>query len=87
MATKQQVIELNKKHPTWTASDIAFELGCMPEYVASCKKRYGLTFAKSRHRSDNPNSVFALGREARRAGLTVEKIQKIGAVLKRGSSL
>jgi len=78
MATKQQVIDLNKKHPEWTARDIADHLDCMVEYVASCKKRYGLRFAKATHRADNPNSVFALGREARRAGLTVEKIQQMG---------
>lgn len=78
MATKQQVIDINRQHPEWTARDIAEHLGCMVEYVASCKKRYGLRFAKASHRTDNPLSVFALGREARRAGLTVEAIQKIG---------
>lgn len=78
MATKQQVIDLNKRHPNWTARDIAEELDCMPEYVASCKQRYGLKFAKAYERSENHNSVFALGREARRAGLTVEAIQAIG---------
>jgi hypothetical protein len=75
MATKQQVIDLNKKHPTWTAGDIAAELGCMVEYVGACKKRYGLQFAKAKPRSEDPNSVVALGREARRAGLTVEAIR------------
>jgi hypothetical protein len=80
MATKQQVIDLNKKHPNWTASDIASELGCMVEYVAACKRRYGLKFAKATHRAEHPNSVFALGREARRAGLTVEKIRQMGAL-------
>lgn len=82
MATKQQVIDLNKNHPTWTAREVADHLDCMPEYVASCKKRYGLHFPKATHRSDNPHSIFALGREARRAGLTVEKIQKIGRELR-----
>jgi hypothetical protein len=77
MATKQQVIDLNKKHPEWTASDIAAELDCMVEYVGACKKRYGLKFAKATHRANHPNSVFALGRAARRAGLTVEKIQRM----------
>ena len=78
MATKQQVIDLNKKHPEWTASDIASELDCMVEYVGACKKRYGLRFAKATHRADHPNSVLALGRAARRAGLTVEKLQQMG---------
>lgn len=77
MATKQQVIDLNKKHPTWTASDIAAELDCMVEYVAACKKRYGLKFAKATHRAEHPNSIFALGRAARRAGFTVVKLQQM----------
>jgi hypothetical protein len=78
VATKQEVIDLNKKYPNWTAVEIANELGCSPEYVGACKHRYGLKFASATRRSDNPNSVFALGREARRAGLTVEKIQQMG---------
>jgi hypothetical protein len=78
MATKQQVIDLNKKHPNWTARDIAEELGCMVEYVGACKRRYGLKFARATGRStENPNSIFALGREARRAGLTIERIRSI----------
>ena len=77
MATKQQVIDLNKQHPEWTAREIAEELGCMVEYIGACKKRYGLKFAKATHRTWDPNNVFALGREARRAGLTVEKIQAL----------
>jgi hypothetical protein len=77
VTTKQQVIDLNKKHPTWTAREIADELGCMVEYVASCKTRYGLNFAPARNRTMDPNNIYALGREARRAGLTVEAIQKI----------
>lgn len=77
MTTKQEVIDLNLKHPTWTAREIADELGCMVEYVAACKKRYGLTFAYSKRRWLDPNNIYALGREARRAGLTVEAIQKI----------
>lgn len=78
MATKQQVIDLNIEHPEWTARQVADHLGCCPEYIAACRKRYGLTFAKATSRYDNPTSIFALGREARRAGLTIETIRKVG---------
>ncbi len=37
-----------------------------------------LKFAKAKVRVEQPNSVYALGREARRAGLTVIAIQEIG---------
>lgn len=77
MTTKQDVIDLNKRHPNWTMREVADELDCMPEYVAACKRRYMLKFPKATHRTDNPHSVFALGREARRAGLTIEAIRQI----------
>lgn len=82
MATKQEVIDLNKKHPDWTARMVADHLGCLPAYVAACRKRYGLTFAPATSRTDNPASVFALGREARRADLTIEIIRKVGRELR-----
>ena len=77
MATKQQVIDLNKKHPTWTARDIAEHLDCLVEYVFSCKTRYGLKFAKGNYRERDPNSVTMLGRAARRAGLTMDDIKRL----------
>lgn len=79
MANKQQVIDLNKKHPGWTAKEIASELDCMPEYVHSCRRRYGLKFARGTHRSEDPNSIVSLGTEARRLGLTIEKLHRLAA--------
>lgn len=79
MATKQQVIDLNLAHPDWTARQVAEHLNCRQEYVGSCKRRYGLQFAKSKRRiAVKPDSVLALGREARRAGLNIEIIRKVG---------
>lgn len=79
MATKQQVIDLNLKHPDWTARQIAEALGCLPEYVGICKQRYDLKFAKATRRVQiKPDSLLALGREARRFGMTVETIRKVG---------
>lgn len=78
MASKQQVIDLSIKHPTWTARDIAEHLDCLPEYVRSCKRRYGLKFAKGTYRKRDPNNIDALGRAAFRAGLTVVDIKRLG---------
>ena len=77
MTTKQQVIDLNLKHPTWSMRDIAEYLDCTPEYVCSCKRRYGLKFPKSIYRSGSPNSALTLGRAAKRAGLTLGDIERI----------
>lgn len=77
MATKRQVIELNRRHPEWTARDIAEELDCMIEYVHACKQRYSLRLARGTYRAGHPNNIYTLGRAAKRAGLTVEKIKQL----------
>lgn len=78
MTKKQQVIDLNLKHPTWTARDIAEHLGYSLEYVRICKRRYDLKFAKGTYRAREPNNTDALGRAARNAGLTVGDIERLG---------
>lgn len=77
MTKKQQVIDLNLKHPTWTARDIAEHLGCSCEYVHTCKRRYDLKFAKGDYRPRGPNNIEALGRAAKAAGLTVGDIERM----------
>lgn len=42
MTTKQDVIRINTKNPTWTARVIAEELGCNPGYVRAVAKREAL---------------------------------------------
>jgi hypothetical protein len=59
MATAQQVINLNTKHPDWTAEMIAVRLGCLSSYVRATGQRKDLTFApKVTHRPwmDLPNA-------------------------------
>jgi hypothetical protein len=79
MATKQQVIDLHMQHPKWTCGEIAHKLGCSAEYVNACKRRYDLPIPRVINRSDSQHSILALGQAARAAGLTVEKIEEIGA--------
>lgn len=78
MASKQQVMDLNLRHPDWTARDIAEHLGCAESYVFSLKGRYGLKFSKGTYREKDPNSARNLGRAAKRAGLTVGDIERMG---------
>lgn len=47
MATKADVIDTNLKNPTWTARQIADELGCTAQYVHKCKELYGLVIPRS----------------------------------------
>lgn len=67
MATKQQVCDLHKKHPTWTALDIADVLGCGVGYVRATATRCSLTLPVCEKKRA---AAYALGRAARRAGLT-----------------
>ena len=48
MATKQQVIDLNREHPDWTAARIAAEIGCGAPYVHATARRNGLILASGR---------------------------------------
>lgn len=78
MTIKEKVIELNLKNPTWSARDIAEHIGCRTEYVFVCKHRYALKFAKKPYRARDPNSVISLGMAAKRAGLTIGDIERLG---------
>ena len=48
MATKWQVITLNREHPDWTAARIAAEIGCGAPYVHATARRNGLILAPCR---------------------------------------
>lgn len=78
MATKTEVIKLNAAYPHWTARQLAAALGCTQEYINACRGRYGLEIPRERCRQGE--TVSALGHAARRAGLTLARIELIGAM-------
>ena len=45
MATKQQVLDLYRKHPYWNSDVIAYVLDTSPEYVRATMRRQGRSFA------------------------------------------
>jgi hypothetical protein len=77
MTTWRDVAKLHLENPTWTAKELAKQLGCSVEQVFMCKQRFGLKIPRVRHRDVNPNNVIALGKQARRAGLTLEDLIKL----------
>lgn len=70
MATKAQVLELHRKYPEWTSVDIAERLNCESAYVRATFYRNGLQLTKR-----PVNGIYALGRAAKMAGLTVQAIE------------
>lgn len=46
MATKDEVIALHRRNPTWTAREIADALDCHPAYVRSTAARYKFKLPK-----------------------------------------
>lgn len=46
MTTKDEVIALHRRNPTWTAREIADALGCVPAYVRSTASRNGFKLPK-----------------------------------------
>lgn len=71
MANKAQVLACWRAHPDWTSTMMADEIGCAPEYVRATLTRNGIRLAR-RH---DGNSVYALGRAAAQAGMTVADIE------------
>lgn len=78
MVTKTDIITLHRLKPLLSADQLAAQLGCSVEQVFQSKQRYGLKIPRKTGRAHSrPNNVFALGREARKAGLTVEMIRQM----------
>jgi hypothetical protein len=69
MTTQIQVIQLHQKNPTLTAPQIAERLGCKSAYVRATAQRCGLTLAGCHVARSRQDTVTALGRAARAAGL------------------
>lgn len=61
MATKQQVMDLHRANPTWTAPDIAASLGCLDAYVRATARRYGMDLPKAKA---TPTTVEMRARKA-----------------------
>lgn len=75
MANQAQVLACWREHPDWNSTLIADEIGCMPEYVRVTLNRNGISLVR-RH---GENSIYALGRAAKRAGLTIADIERLSA--------
>jgi hypothetical protein len=49
MANKQQVIDLHRTYPEWTAVDIAVSIGSGASYVRATARRVGLRLPRARY--------------------------------------
>lgn len=67
------VVRIHKQNPRWSALEIAAELNCHPGYVRATARRRGLTLPSS----VKVPSVYAIGRAAQNAGLTLEIIEMV----------
>lgn len=65
---KARYFDLRKKHPEWSAYRIAKEMGVNSNSVYLLMKRCDPEYV----------SVFDIGKAARAAGLTIQKIQQLG---------
>lgn len=90
MPNKLDVIEANKRHPDWTARQIAEAIGACDGYVNATAKRNGLTIAKYQAKGlrslPREYTIRALGHAARRRGMvTASQIDSIWACTGCGS--
>ena len=95
MPTKDQVIDLHRKHPDWTSKQVAIaiiganvsfeQLERTSGWVRATASRNGIQFCRTVRPPKEPkphfDSIWALGRAARAAGLTVADIIDIGESL------
>lgn len=77
MTNKTEVIALHKAWPHWPAKKLAAALNCTEGYVNACRVRYGLNIPYVRNGNADP--LYKLAHAARRAGLTVAKINLLAA--------
>lgn len=77
MTTKQQVIDVHRAHRDWGAMQIAEHLGCCGGYVRATARRNRIRLPRSPLPPRTSNSIDALGRACRQAGLTVAEIKDI----------
>jgi hypothetical protein len=77
MANQLQVIELHRKHPDWTSAQIAKRIDAAPAYVRATAYRKGLQLPGCKSSHPKPDGLIALGRAAREAGLTVDRIVEL----------
>lgn len=84
MTNKHEVIALHKKHPDWTAPEIAEKLGCLSAYVRAVAQRCGLDLPKGHSSGLTPKQSARLrrerklGRAAYAAGFTLAEIKRLG---------
>jgi len=69
-SVKAAYFQLRDQHPDWSAHRIAKELGVSPSSAWYVRTTHDLGY----------EGVVALGRAAKAAGLTLEKIKKIGGI-------
>lgn len=65
---KTRYFDLRKRHPEWSAHRIAKEMGVNPNSIYLLMKRCDTEYV----------SISELGKAARAAGLTIEKIKQMG---------
>ncbi|MGM4997812.1 hypothetical protein AB8A05_04040 [Tardiphaga sp. 538_B7_N1_4] len=77
MATKTDIINLHLANPDWTAKQLGDALNLSQVYINNCARKYDLVIP--RVVAPRGQSMAALGRAAKAAGLTLQDIEAMGA--------
>lgn len=76
MTNKHDITRTHRENPLWCANEIAAHLGCTSAYVRATARRYHLPIPLQT-RVIRGETLEALGRAARTAGLTLADIGRI----------
>jgi len=77
MITQEQVIEVHRKNPTWSATQIAKHLNCRTCQVGMVAFRKRLSLPKKRRTRSAFGTIIELGRACKKANLSLRDIENV----------
>jgi len=77
MITQEQVVEVHRKNPTWSASQIATHLNCRTCQVGVVAFRKRLSLPKKRRARSSFGTIIELGRACKKANVSLNDIEKL----------
>lgn len=77
MITQEQVIEVHRQNPTWSASQIAKHLNCRTCQVGMVAFRKHLSLPKKRRVRSSFGTIIELGRACKKANLSLQEIENM----------
>lgn len=77
MTTQEQVIEVHRQNPMWSASEIAEHLNCRTCQIMVVAFRKQLSLPKKRRARTKSETIIDLGRACKKANISLQDMAHI----------